>query len=486
MAEKTDALLIYSTDVWNGERGENGDLRGARVQSADAFARAEDTEGWMHIGVLHEIGTEDDHGFTPTNISAMDYPGFGAVWLVEGRWNKTWSRDNGEEVYTAGEDDDILYPQGAAEFPVTHAFPLDGSVEYMVRETKFYESEDIGTIHADVKEFIEARVEGDSAAEEMASEYSVDRVNPTVVEGAEDVRAETFDAEDDGDDEEQQVIELEPYDELEAEDWDEDLDEFEADVMPTGDGHVIGSATTETDFSPLGQRADVIPEGDGRVIGAHTATMDYEPTGARAECLGCGCIPCECVAYGADVLPTGDGRIHGARTADMDYHPLGQRAESNPFSKRGRSHFRSDVMPTGDGRVLGQHTATLDTDPTGQRADSFEAPHGRQRRNGRYLSRRIDGTFRKNVDVGRSLSQDRRSRAVNSARPGFGDQGDIRRSDVLPNGEGRVIGSHTATTDFSPMGARAETFGGSGLLAGAVGGALAAAAAILWLRSRGE
>lgn len=52
----------------------------------------------------------------------------------------------------------------------------------------------------------------------------------------------------------------------------------------------------------------------------------------------------------------------------------------------------------------------------------------RQRIGNRYISRRKDGTFSKNVNVGRSLSADRRNNAKKTVKAGYGDKGDIKRA----------------------------------------------------------
>ena len=53
----------------------------------------------------------------------------------------------------------------------------------------------------------------------------------------------------------------------------------------------------------------------------------------------------------------------------------------------------------------------------------------RQRIGNRYISRRKDGTFSKNVNVGRSLSADRRNNAKKTVKAGYGDKGDIKRAE---------------------------------------------------------
>lgn len=45
----------------------------------------------------------------------------------------------------------------------------------------------------------------------------------------------------------------------------------------------------------------------------------------------------------------------------------------------------------------------------------------------RYVRRDDDGKFKESVDVGRSLSADKRRKAKNVAKPGEGDRGDHKR-----------------------------------------------------------
>lgn len=45
----------------------------------------------------------------------------------------------------------------------------------------------------------------------------------------------------------------------------------------------------------------------------------------------------------------------------------------------------------------------------------------------RYVRRDEAGRFKESVDVGRSLSQDRRKQAEHEAKPGEGDRGDRKR-----------------------------------------------------------
>ena len=82
----------------------------------------------------------------------------------------------------------------------------------------------------------------------------------------------------------------------------------------------------------------------------------------------------------------------------------------------------------------------------------------RERIGSRYISRRKDGTFSKNVDIGRSISADKRQKAKTSVKAGAGqgDKGDIKRADFFPDGDGRNFGNITADAQYEPLGANAE------------------------------
>ncbi|WP_455273550.1 hypothetical protein [Rhizobium herbae] len=45
----------------------------------------------------------------------------------------------------------------------------------------------------------------------------------------------------------------------------------------------------------------------------------------------------------------------------------------------------------------------------------------------RYVRRDEDGKFKESVDVGRSLSADKRHKATKDAKPGEGDKGDHKK-----------------------------------------------------------
>jgi len=93
----------------------------------------------------------------------------------------------------------------------------------------------------------------------------------------------------------------------------------------------------------------------------------------------------------------------------------------------------------------------------------------RQRFGNRYVARNASGEFISNVDVGRSLAQDRARKAIRKVGSGFGGLGDAKRAENLavadveihdgmniPAGSGAIVGQAIPETDFTPFGASAE------------------------------
>lgn len=84
----------------------------------------------------------------------------------------------------------------------------------------------------------------------------------------------------------------------------------------------------------------------------------------------------------------------------------------------------------------------------------------RTRIGNRYVTRTKEGRFKTNVDVGRSLSADRRSKSKNTVKAGRGHQGDIKRAE---GGCGCGANSSMGGKTFAACGCgskkKAETFG---------------------------
>ena len=93
----------------------------------------------------------------------------------------------------------------------------------------------------------------------------------------------------------------------------------------------------------------------------------------------------------------------------------------------------------------------------------------------RFITRDAKGRIKSNVSVGRSLKADRRRKSDNvPKKAGYGHRGDYTKKggimnmmmEAQPNGDGRVLGQSTATTDYTPVGLGAEDSVGGGFKMG--------------------
>ena len=145
------------------------------------------------------------------------------------------------------------------------------------------------------------------AEAEFFNAETLERINPTIVEGAEDIMGaenETFKSSK------------------------HDAENMEEQDAPLADPNVFGQGVNENVVGQeyvgrvLGQDAEgddgiagFFPDGDGRVIGSITADAQFEPLGANAE------------EHEAEFFPDGDGRVFGSITPDAQFEPLGFNAE---------------------------------------------------------------------------------------------------------------------------------------------------------------
>ena len=145
------------------------------------------------------------------------------------------------------------------------------------------------------------------AEAEFFNAETLERINPTIVEGAEDIMGaenETFKSSK------------------------HDAENMEGQDTPLADTNVFGQGVNENVVGQeyvgrvLGQDAEgddgiagFFPDGDGRVIGSITADAQFEPLGANAE------------EHEAEFFPDGDGRVFGSITPDAQFDPLGFNAE---------------------------------------------------------------------------------------------------------------------------------------------------------------
>lgn len=414
------SLFIWSRDLWNGERGENSDLKTAKYVFANAASTQEKKE-WPFCSLYYEENTADDNGLTPIAFAEKDVDFDGKKLTVK---TVRCTNDSGNTIDFTFPD-----PKSISQDYDLRSAGSAGQVNYIPAGTKDGERQGGVTFHVDeimemndsaeknrekVKDFLAKKIDekissamgGENKnAETFGSEYSVERVNPTVVSGAEDVRAaETFASEGCGCSGGNCMC-AESY-EADGETEMVGFTESPVDVvLPEGEGNVIGQSTPTTDFTPFGSRAEgfggegfategFYPEGDGRAFGDITADADYTPLGARAEKearmpdltrlaripearrsrrmsgrqLRGGSLGSYGRGFGSssawaseedNFYPDGDGRIIGAKTSTTEYEPFGSNAED-------------DVYPEGDGRITGQSISTTDFTPLGTRAEGFK------------------------------------------------------------------------------------------------------------------
>ena len=446
------SLFVWSEDLWNGERGSNGDLSTAKSVFRNAVT-AEQLKTWPFCSLYYEEGTADDNGNTPIafNSREVDFDGK-KLKLFSVRCSKA---DGGSVDFTYPDPSSIaqdydLRTAGAAG--QVHYIPAGlgtagdlstrkGGVTFHVDEAMWMDSGSASDHREKVKEFLSKQIDakiakGDSdgsssksaESQVMASEFSVERVNPTIVRGEEDVHAaETFASEQFracGCNGSSCNCGAESFGADNPEVQDVMIDESSMDtVYPAGDGRIMGQSTYDTDFTPLGSRAEgfvnegfasegYYPVGDGRIIGSITSENQYEPLGYNAEEDG--------------YYPNGDGRVFGDITSTDQYNPLGYNAE-------GMEEYEAYDEPITDRqeymiKKLGGRLKNTEGMNRSQASDYIKDLKGKD-----------SGTWRADNPMVDDVMIDESSMDT-----------------VYPAGDGRITGQSIASTDFTPLGSRAE------------------------------
>jgi len=508
------SLFVWSKDLWNGERGQNGDLSTAEYVMADKADEKQKKE-WPFCSLYYEEGTADDNGGTPVAFAEKTMPWQGGtlklrtvvVQYANGNTKtmvfpdpKSISQDY--DLRQAGEAGIVNYVplgmkdgvrQGGVSFHVDEIMYMDNSAEKNREKVKEFLAKQIdakisGAMNA------ESMSAESAGAETFESEYSVERVNPTVVEGKADVYgAETFASDSMADD---VMIEESSMDT----------------VYPEGDGRIMGQSIATSDLTPLGSRAEngetemvafqespadtVMPEGEGNVIGQSTPTTDFTPFGSRAEGFNNEGFATE------GFFPDGDGRAFGDITSKANYTPI-SRAEDKPKMpsmnrKRGRSRMNrgsarfgmgqmglpsrrspfvggaeeyesedDGFFPNGDGRIIGSITADEQYDPFGYNAEEFNAYDDPISDRQKYKIKKLGGQVKGGMNRSKASDyiKDLQGRESGTWRA-EGIEGQDTMIDessmdsVYPEGDGRIMGQSIANTDFTPLGSRAETMSG--------------------------
>jgi len=469
MAKTFDAILLYSDDIWNNDR--NRDFSDAEVVMKGK-ATETNCETYFPCGLYYEKDTTDDLGYQCLNILSESMTVEGVELEVI---TVTLLSPDGRKI-------PLQFPAKSRQFPVAFGGQDGQAVSFFVDGIETYRSSK--GAKAKAKKFIEERIEklrscdAPFAAEsmtmemeEMASEFSVERINPTPVSGKADMKAESFGAE-----ENLAVADVDIHDGMN---------------IPAGSGAIIGQAIPETDFTPFGASAegydDKLDESlgmsekeskmkqsdkDRRDESKGTEKADGERAYSRVGTMD---KSAENLAV-ADVdiqdgmnIPAGTGSIIGQAIPETDFTPFGASAEDAPVPADPRVsplntglHTPSDspdlsaeenlaiqdveiwdgmVLPEGTGNVMGQMTPTTDFTPFGVSAEQDADPMPNE---SAIVGQTSDGTP--------------------YTRFGYAAESYMEET-FKPDGMGEVVGAITAETDYTPFGAsaedmEAEAFGG--------------------------
>ena len=358
MAKNYDAILLYSDDVWNNDR--EGDFAKSKI-TIKGKVTADECMTYYPCGLFYMKGETDDLGYECLNIVSDDKKyGFEVITI-------TLFNADGRKI-------ELEFPANSRKFPVLFGGQDGKALSFYIDGVETYRSSKKAKENA--KKFIEERIEKlrncdkpfkaeSFDAEEMASEFSVERINPTPVTGKADMKAESFEAE-----ENLAVADVEIHDGMN---------------IPAGSGAIVGQAIPETDFTPFGasaeESADPMPnEPDASaIIGQTSDGIPYTRFGYAAENLAVQDVE----VWDGMVLPEGTGQIMGQMTPSTDFTPFGVSAEScvkcaETFAacgcedKGAESYMEETFKPDGMGEVIGAITAETDYTPFGASAESME------------------------------------------------------------------------------------------------------------------
>jgi len=316
------SLLLYSDDAWNNDRTDN--FTNAQVKKESELTE-EERETFYPCSMYFEVGATDDTGYEtlrieeqPINydgedfkmfvitmkgpngeIATQNFPNPETIDCSKFEWAKTgFGGEDGDTVkfcLTGAQTSNKIDRKKIEDFISKQITDIRGEEEEEDSEAEFYPVGE-GRILGDITATTEYQPIAN--AEEMASEYSVERINPTPVTGKNDVRAETFASEGSC----TKCAETFAACGCSSETMNTEANPEVADVslwdgmsMPEGTGNIVGQATPETDFTPFSVSAETfnssvqtyashaVPLGVGSVMGQATPDTDFTPFGTRAE-----------------------------------------------------------------------------------------------------------------------------------------------------------------------------------------------------------
>ncbi len=470
MATKYDAILLYSDDIWNNDR--ESEFKQAKVISKGQASESE-CETFFPCGLYYEKGTTDDTGYQCLSITAEEVDVQGTKMTVI---SVTLRNPSGQMIT-------LQYPEKSRKFPVQFGGLRGDAVTFYIDGAETYRNSKGAKEKA--KKFIEARIEKlrscdapfaaesmEMGMEEMASEFSVERINPTPVAGKADMKAESFGAE-----ENLAVADVDIHDGMN---------------IPAGSGAIIGQAIPETDFTPFGASAEDAPvPADPRVSplnkGLHTPSdspemaAEYEYKELTLENLPKDSL-LEMIESGKDIITFDGEREELDDNSDLDSDYIGTLGEyfqeridgANRSRQKNPEYYKDQKIMSGaesfgaenppvpaDPRVSplnkGLHTPSdspdlsAEYDFQNQTITTITADNEDEAREtfaGNYDSTKEEWKIvdvRKAENMGLSAEENLAIQDV-----------EIWDGMVLPEGTGNIMGQMTPAADFTPFGVSAE------------------------------
>ena len=334
------SLLLYSDDAWNNDRTDN--FTNAVVKKETDLSEDE-RETFYPCSMYFEVGATDDTGYETLKIDEQDisfegedfkmfvitmkgptgdiitqnFPNPTTIDCSKYDWAQTgFGGDDGDTVQfclTGVETSNKIDRKKIEDFISNQITNIRGEEEED-SEAEFYPVGE-GRILGDITSTTEYQPIAN--AEEMASEYSVERINPTAVSGSEDVRAETFASEGSC----TKCAETfaacgceNAADTFDAQGYDDKLDESL--------GMSDKESGMEQDYKDRRDESAGMEKSRGRRKYARVGTMDKDDR-YGADMFGSGMK-----TYASHAVPLGVGSVMGQATPNTDFTPFGTRAEN--------------------------------------------------------------------------------------------------------------------------------------------------------------
>ncbi|MAR18621.1 hypothetical protein [Planktomarina sp.] len=427
MATKYDAILLYSDDIWNNDREK--DFTQAKVIGKGEASESE-CETFFPCGLYYEKGTTDDTGYQCLSITSEDMDVQGTKMTVI---SVTLRNPAGQKIT-------LQYPEKSRKFPVQFGGLSGSAITFYIDGAETYRSSKNAKVKA--KKFIEARIEKlracdapfaaesmEMGMEEMASEFSVERINPTPVSGKADMKAESFGAE-----ENLAVADVDIHDGMN---------------IPAGSGAIIGQAIPETDFTPFGASAESFGAETDEEKCSKCENVFDESEYFPIECVVCEQEVCkECSSYQRDendewdwdkptcfdcLYPDQEAESFGAENPPVPADP-----RVSPLNKG--LHTPSDTPDlSAEYDFQNQTITTITADNEDEARETFAGNYDSTKEEWKIVD------VRKAENMGLSAEENLAIQDV-----------EIWDGMVLPEGTGNVMGQMTPTTDFTPFGVSAE------------------------------